>query len=77
MDEKFATTRTGELDLITTCHLVIDGYGHGLLAQALLGGSAAPSPGLVAAARRGLGGGAVAPFAPAEPAPAQPQSKAA
>lgn len=47
--------RTRELDLVTTCHLVVDGYGHGRLASLVFAAAGRPPDFLVAAAHRGLG----------------------
>ena len=47
--------RTGELDLVTTCHLVVDGFGHGRVASLVFAAPTDPPAALVAAARRSLG----------------------
>lgn len=50
---------TEDLDLVTTCHLAIDGYGHGRVADRVLHGVESADPAwlarLAAAARSGLG----------------------
>jgi hypothetical protein len=50
--------RTAALDLVTTCHLAVDGYGHALLARRVFDAldDRAQLERLVAAAREGLGG---------------------
>lgn len=56
--------RTPELAAVTTSHLVVDGYGHALIARAVFAGVDAGVPDtLIAAARRELAGAALPPAA--------------
>jgi hypothetical protein len=58
------------LELVTTCHLVVDGFGHGRVASRLFAALAPPPAALVAAAAGGLGTASLpapAPLPDAEP----------
>ncbi len=63
------------IEVVTTCHVVVDGYGHGLVTRRILDAApAVPLSRLVAAAKLGLGGTGAAVERLATPATAEPLS---
>jgi len=61
--------RAGQLAVASTCHRVIDGYGHALIADRLAAADATDRDALIAAAAAVVGS------APVPPAPVPPQSR--